>query len=119
MRGKKDDPKTYCLLLTACVDPNRINKVKNLVARIDPKVRLDDYKRALLFWNEYECKAITSIIFVENSGSDLTEICQLVKGFKRKVEVLQFEGSEIPKGLHYGYSEIEMIDFAFDHSKSI
>src|SRR5687767_13652013 len=91
----------YCLLLTACIDPNLINEEKNIVARIDPRVRLDDYKRALIFWNEYDAP-IKSIVFVENSGADLTEIYELVKGFNKKVEIIQFKGCSIPKGVHYG-----------------
>ena len=117
--SKDEQAKSYCLLLTACIDPNRVNTVKNLVARIDPTIRMDDYKKALLFWDNYHCDAIKCIVFIDNSGADLSEIRQLEKGFRLKVEILQCHASEIPEGLHYGYSESEMIDYAVDHSEGI
>ena len=61
----------FVLLLTACIEPTQF---KNKVQRNDTKVRLTDYKEALKRWLHYEDDTITTVIFAENSGYDLTEI---------------------------------------------
>ncbi len=110
----------YCLLLTACIKPEQVTI--NPIIRIDPAIRMQDYFSALKFWLGYEQTYFDSIVFVENSSSDLFLLRNLVakeNKFNLKVEFLQFQSSPVPDGVHYGYSELEMIDFAFDHSKLI
>ncbi|GEO10449.1 hypothetical protein [Segetibacter aerophilus] len=104
----------FILLMTACIAPD-INSVK----RSDPTTRLNDYKTSLLYWLNYDEQRITGIVFIENSSYDLVELKHVVdknNKYRRDVEFLSITPTEIPPGLHYGYSELEMIDHAFDHS---
>lgn len=110
----------YSLLITACIEPTL--STDNSITRSDPKIRLNDYITAFRYWLSYKEDKITHIIFVENSEYDLTELKQIATSenqYNRKIEFVQFAASPIPKGFHYGYSELEIIDKAFDLSKTI
>ena len=112
----------YAILMSACINPPELNVITHAVHRSNPIIRLNDYKTSLLFWMAYKEPRIKSIIFVENSGYNLTELYELIDThnvYKREIEILQFQAKEIPKKLHYGYSELEIIDYAFDNSKCI
>ncbi|MEI7977941.1 MAG: hypothetical protein WCI53_03785 [Bacteroidota bacterium] len=98
------------LLLTACIEPTQF---KNKVQRNIASVRLSDYKEALKLWLHHKDDKITTVIFAENSGYDLTEIEQIFLTeniFNRNYKIFQSTASEVPNGLHYGYSELELID---------
>lgn len=112
----------YALLLTACINPKPNAAGKDMVKRRDPLVRLADYKASIKFWLNYNDPRIRGIVFVENSGYDLSSLQAFANSnnqYKRNVEFLQFPASAIPDGLHYGYSELEMIDYAFTNSQLI
>jgi hypothetical protein len=114
-----NNPK-FLLLMTACIKPSDYNLSNHSISRGDPIVRLNDYKIALRHWLSHQDERINSIVFVENSGYDLIELKEIVAGentYNRKIEFLQCMASVIPTGIHYGYSELEMIDYAFEHSK--
>ena len=99
----------YVLLMTACIRPSEINIRKHAIWRNDPKIRLNDYKKALDYWLIYPDQRISGIVFVENSGYNLDDLRELVAHgnvYQRKVEFLQYEANEIPPVLHYGYSEV-------------
>lgn len=107
------------LLLTSCIKPPEINLNNHAIYRSDALVRLADYKTALTKWLSHADERIVSVVFVDNSGydlSDLINICQLNNVFERTVEFLQLEATAIPPGAHYGFSELEMIDYAFEKS---
>lgn len=98
------------LLLTACIEPIQF---KNKVQRNNSETRLSDYKNALKLWLHHNDKNITHIIFAENSGYNLSEIEQVFKTeniYNRKFTFFQVIASQVPNGLHYGYSELELID---------
>jgi len=100
----------FVLLLTACIEPTQF---KNMVQRNDSFVRLGDYKEALKMWLHHKDEKMTTVIFAENSGYNLTEIEQVFLTeniFNRKYHIFQTLASEVPNGLHYGYSELELID---------
>jgi hypothetical protein len=102
------------LLLTACIEPTQF---KDKVHRNDTLIRLEDYKTALKLWLHHNDDSITSIIFAENSGYDLTEIeTVFIKEniYNRKYQIIQAIASKVPEGLHYGYSELELIDNILD-----
>lgn len=112
----------YALLMTACIEPSASNVQNHLIHRSSPTTRLNDYKTALDFWLTYDEPLIESILFVENSGYQLNELVDLADEnniYNRKIEFLQFNASPIPFGLHYGYSELEILDYAFENSKLI
>ena len=114
--------KEYTLLLTACIDPSVSNYKKHPNFRRDALTRLNDYKTALEYWLSYDNLNLVGIVFVENSGYDLTELEEIVATKNTNnisVEFLRQLAGPTPSGVHYGYSELEMIDFAFDHSDLI
>lgn len=113
---------SFALLLTACINPTTNVAGEPMVRRSDPLVRLSDYLASIKFWLNYDDPRITAIVFVENSGYDLSSLIEFTRASnpnKRPIEFLQLAASPIPNGLHYGYSELEMIDYAFKNSQLI
>ena len=108
---KMFEPKNdLTLLLTACIAPKQF---ANKVQRNNPSIRLQDYKQALKKWLHHPDPRITHIVFAENSGHDLAELETIVKdenSFKRHFTIYQTKATQVPEGLHYGYSELELID---------
>jgi len=110
----------FALLITACIQVEKENVHSSF--RSDTATRLNDYITAFKYWLNYKETKITTILFVENSGYDLAvlkEIAENENTYQRSVEFIQFEPTTRPKGLHYGYSELEIIDMAFRLSKTI
>lgn len=121
-RAKENDDREYVLLMTACISPSDELINNRYRFRGDPYVRLNDYKVALLYWLRYKDRRIVGIVFIENSKSDLSELRTLARDFNiynRKIEFLQFSATKIPANMSYGYSELEMLDNAFDSSSLI
>jgi len=111
--------KRYTLLLTACIDPSVSNYKKNPSFRMDTATRLNDYKIALDYWLNYSDSRLKNIVFIENSGFDISPLRQLVNQHlikDVKVEFIEKLAGPVPSGVHYGYSELEMIDYAFKNS---
>jgi hypothetical protein len=110
----------YSLLITSCIQPNFTNLNPNF--RADTSLRLKDYITAFRYWLSYKEPKISHIIFVENSGYNLKELKTIAEKenlFNRTIEFIQFNASSVPNGLHYGYSELEILDKAFEFSKTI
>lgn len=113
---------TFTLLLTACIQPTVEKLSGNSRFRMDAMVRLKDYENALRYWLNYEDLRIINLVFIENSGYDLSTLRELVRQenkFNRRVEFIEVVPEPIPEGLHYGYSELEMIDTAIERSRII
>jgi hypothetical protein len=107
---------TYLLVMTATVAPSANAQVK----RSSPQVRLEDYKRALRFWLSYPHPAAARILFLENSGADLSElraIAETENPLNREVEFLSLPVHEIPTGANYGYTEMQTLDEGLAVSK--
>lgn len=121
MTSPMDSPATpaaprYLLVMTATVAP----PAKAQVKRSSPQVRLEDYKRALRFWLSYRHAAADRILFLENSGSDLSELRAIAETenlHRREVEFLSLPVHEIPSGTNYGYTEMQMLDEGLALSK--
>jgi hypothetical protein len=106
--------------MTACIQPKNLNRPPSF--RSDPILRLADYKKTLEYWLTYPDKRIKAIVFAENSGYQLDELVSLANtknAYRREIEFLQLEESERPAGVHYGFSDMEIIDHTIDHSKTI
>lgn len=109
----------FLLLMTACIAPTQVNAGDNCkLSRVNVDLRLSDYLLAFKYWLEYEDNRITGILFVENSGYDLTLFRNAAKNnpHGRKIEFIQYATGTIPIGLHYGYAELDMIDKVFGDS---
>jgi hypothetical protein len=102
--------------MTATITPAANAQVK----RSSPQVRLEDYKRALRFWLSYPHPAAERILFLENSGADLSELRAIAENEnpqRREVEFLSLLAREIPAGTNYGYAEMQMLDDGLTLSK--
>ncbi|SFQ18455.1 hypothetical protein SAMN05444277_106152 [Parafilimonas terrae] len=109
----------YVLLMTACIKPKNLNRSS---FRATPHIRFEDYKKAFEYWLNYSDKRIKAIVFAENSGYELIELKKIANKkniYKRNIEFLQFEETERLPGVHYGYSDMEIIDYAIYNSKLI
>jgi hypothetical protein len=79
--------------------------------RKDPDLRLNDYLEALSFYLDIDNKYVDRIIFTENSGSDLSQLKELVELKKsgKKVEFISFTSKCEPR-FGKGYSELYLLD---------
>ena len=86
------------------------------MARKDTNTRLTDYKKALTLWLAHP--DIKSLVLVENSGSDLSELVEIAKGTPEKnVEFLSFTGPKFDGSLGKGYGEMISLQYAIEHSQ--
>ncbi|CAN2534677.1 hypothetical+protein [Methylocapsa aurea] len=104
------------IVMTATVDPGDYAAD---IARRDLEVRKADYRNALQFYLGLEDPRICGVVFCENSGADLSFLRAetLRRGAERPLELIGFCGNRRPSGLHYGYSELGVIDHACRHSR--
>lgn len=99
----------HLIALTAAVTP------KWRVTRSDPRLRAEDYKRALTFWLGHEDPRLRNILFIENSGYDLGEFRVLPNPFNKEVEFISVPPEPFLPGIytdrvHYGYAEMYILD---------
>jgi hypothetical protein len=108
-------PPRYLLVMTATIAP-----APGTVKRSSPQLRLEDYKRALRFWLRQTHASTQRILFLENSGADLTELRDLAASentFRKEIEILSLPPQQIPDGLTYGYAELQMLDDGLAQSR--
>jgi hypothetical protein len=109
--------KPLVVLMTATLNPG---PYADVVKRGDPRLRAEDYARALQFWAAFPDFRIKGIVFCENSGGDPERSLRpMLAGSPphREIEWLEFKGNTRPKGMHYGYSELGALDYALTHSQ--
>lgn len=101
--------KESVLLLTACVNPNGMDFTKLQ----DADERLRQYKVALQWYLD---NTNIRIVFVENSGSDLTDYYKdyIDKG---RLEVLTFLGNDYDRSLGKGYGEGKIVEYGLKNSE--
>ena len=100
---------SYLLVMTATIQPAANAGVK----RADPRVRLEDYKQSLRYWLAYRHAVADRILFLENSGADLSELEAIARDENprgKPVEILSVPGNTIPEGRNYGYTEMQLLD---------
>lgn len=106
----------YLLVMTATIIPAANAGIK----RVDPRVRLEDYKQALRYWIHYPHRAADRILLLENSGADLSELESIATNENprgKSVEILSIPGNEIPAGRNYGYNEMLLLDEGLAQSR--
>jgi hypothetical protein len=106
----------YLLVMTATIIPAANAGVR----RADPQLRLEDYKQALRYWLAYPHPAADRILFLENSGADLSELYEIAANenlHRKPVEILSVPGNRIPEGANYGYTEMQMLDEGLPQSQ--
>lgn len=100
--------KNLVILLTATINPNGMS----FTQLQDPNIRLDQYIQAINFYlNETSYK----IVFVENSGIDISYIFTKAINAGR-VEILSFLGNDYNKSRGKGLGEARIIEYALEHS---
>lgn len=106
------------LLLTATITPPA---GVPLLARTDPKTRLQDYEKGLQFYLQFINKGIDAIVFAENSNSDVSTLKNIViqSGLQNSVEFLVFDGLDYPPSYGRAYGEFKLVDYAMTHSQTI
>lgn len=101
------------LLLTATIKPNT-NQPGLVIS--DEKERLAQYIHALEYYiHAKSCGYIDAIVFVDNSGYDVTGIKQ--KYEREDVEIISFYGLDYPEDYHRGYGEMTLIVNAYENSR--
>ncbi len=109
------EPVRWLLVMTATIAPSPQAHVR----RADPAVRLADYMCTLRFWLAEKHPCADRILFLENSGFDLTllqRIAEQENPSGKPVEFLSIPATPIPAGLNYGYSEMELLDSGLQRS---
>jgi hypothetical protein len=99
------------LLLTGCINPNNMS----FTVLQDIDIRKNQYIAAIRFYlNSSKCR----ILFVENSGNDISNYFQN-EIFSKRLEILVFNGNDYDTKLGKGYGEMLIINYAFDKSEFI
>lgn len=109
-------PAPVVLMLTATVDVRGVIYIE----RRDPKVRLEDYKKALRMW--LATPGVPPIVFAENSGYPTEELEQVVRESghpDHPVEFISFDDNNYLPTLGKGFGELRTIRYAIDHSRLI
>ncbi len=108
---------TYLLVMTACVDPSQ---GEYLLKRANPEIRLSDYQTSLRYWLALPDPRLTHILFIENSSYPLDSLERIAREdnpLRKQVEFISLDCNEYPKGGHYGYAELRMLDLGLKASK--
>ena len=102
------------LLLTATIIPG----ATPFVARVDPEVRLQDYRTALTKWALNG--GYTRLIVCENSGADLSALEEVVRSLNRdNVEFISYVDIDSSVNRGKGYAELLEIQRALNGSTRI
>jgi hypothetical protein len=110
-----DERPQPCLILTATV---QVNENLCLTVRRDWRTRLADYRSAFHKW--IKDPHVASMVFVENSGFDLSEFAEIAKSATNKrVEFLSFKCPPFDGSLGKGYGEMLCLEYCLQHSKLI
>lgn len=106
----------FPLLLTATIAPP---PGVPFLTRSDPRVRLDDYLRALHGYILLPDTVVDRIVFADNSGSDLAQLEELVSAASspKDVELLSFHGRDYPVEQGRSVGETYLIDDALGRSR--
>lgn len=98
----------HILLLTACINPGGMS----FTAINNAELRKKQYIDALTFYLQ---STSFSIVFVENTNTDLSDLFSAAIKSGR-LEMLTFDGNKFPSYLGKGYGEALIIKHAFAHS---
>lgn len=103
------------VLLTSTIQP-KLDQPQLVLS--NPLERLEDYRKALIFYSSLlNENIIQKIIFVDNSSYDLKDL--IAQFSNPAIEFISFYGLDYSSSYHRGYGEFKLIDYAFDHSTFI
>lgn len=102
--NSKDKPEIV-ILLTSCVNPNKMDKTLLL----DSEIRLNQYLETIrIFLQTTELK----IVIVDNTNLDYSKYMT-----SDRLECLQFAGNDYDKSLGKGFGEAKILEYAFTSSQ--
>lgn len=106
------------LLLTSTISPRA---PFDTLPRSSSSLRISDYKKSLISWLNCDLAGIRGIVYCDNSGFNLDKLKEAAAGLDPgiPIEFLSFVGSNPPPNMHYGYSELELVNYAVEHSDLI
>jgi hypothetical protein len=104
------------VLLTSTVTPRAY---REQTAVHDPRQRLKQYISAIEFWLNYADERIAGVVFCDNSGIERIRFGDISSSFGRELEFISFVDDYKPDNVHYGFSELGIIDFAVKNSQLI
>ena len=108
-----DERPKFLLILSGTITPAPgVN-----VSRRDPAVRRADYLHAFNYWLNHPDPRLRQIAFAENSGADLSEFRNSAARTDKSVEIISIPPNHPPPDMHYGYSELQMLDQALSQSQ--
>jgi hypothetical protein len=109
-RGRSDLRLPAALVMTATIVPP---KLMPGTARRDPELRMQDYQEAFRFYLGVDDVHIDEIIFLENSGTDLTPFRNIARqcGSQKKIRLVS-TNPDYPAENGKGYGEFFMLDNA-------
>ncbi len=110
------------VVLTACIQPHQslVDRRSIGFQRTNSQQRVQDYKGGLAFWLSLRDPRIQQIIFIENTGYDLSELEQFARSrnpHARAIEFISLDCNHVPEGLNYGYAEFYLIDQGLKQSR--
>lgn len=91
------------------------------LTRVDPKVRLEDYRSSLVFYLGLLGKCLDAIVFAENSGADLSILRAAVAeaGHVGRVEFMVFNDMDRPPSHGRCSGEARILDYAMANSRIV
>lgn len=96
------------LFLTGCIDPHGMT----YTVLENPDIRRQQYIDAISWYLE---NTTIPILFVENSGNDISSEFSSYVNYKR-LEILTFNGNDFDNNLGKGYGEARIMQYGFEHS---
>jgi len=110
MRGRT------AILLTATVNPGVYAHQSGRVSQHD---RYGDYVSAVNFYTSLRSARIAGVVLCENSNYDFGDLTRQLerRSVQTEIEIITFDGNEEKANVHYGYSELGIIDHAFCKSQ--
>lgn len=102
--SNKSDKSEIVILLTSCVNPDKMDKTWLQ----DSEIRLGQYLDTIAFFLE---TTDLKIVIADNTGTDFSNYIG-----SSRVECLQFNGNNYCKTLGKGYGEAKILEYAFANS---
>jgi hypothetical protein len=118
--GHEEDKYLSCrfvVLMTATIAPMTSSSMS--LVRADPSERRADYESGLRFWLSLDADWLAGVVFAENSASSLDSLKSIADSENPRrvpVEFLSYKYPPPPSGLHYGYSEFNLVREAVSDS---
>ena len=100
------------ILLTSSIDPNNCTFLERSLI----EDRKNDYLKSINLWLN---KTNFDLVYVDNSGYDISFLKEEFKSYGDRIEFQSFNGNNFDRGLGKGYGELETINYCLENSYKI